>query len=291
MAATWGEIRFRLSKAHPGVDPDLLDSYINSAYELILDARPWRGLRAEGALDTVAAHADGSVALTNGSATVTGTATAFTAAMTGRRFRRASDSDMYTVEYVSPTELTLDRAYSGATGTQLGYRVFQHIYDLPGFVKYLTDLRAPLGRGIGKKTQDFLNDYYPGRPGHGAPTIWAEAPDSDELAPEIVHRVELYPIPEQAERLPYTFQKAAFAFDGESTSVSPMPWVRTNAIVFRARALIYVDEKDSASADRYEAMANRELDSMHLVESQRRGSHQIEMAARFTEHRMRRGFN
>lgn len=45
---TFGEIRFQCQKRFPGLDADLLDSYINERYRRILRRGDWQRLRVQG---------------------------------------------------------------------------------------------------------------------------------------------------------------------------------------------------------------------------------------------------
>lgn len=49
---TFGELRFDVSKFAPGLDPDLLDSFINDRYQRILDHHKWKDLEVDGTLTT-----------------------------------------------------------------------------------------------------------------------------------------------------------------------------------------------------------------------------------------------
>lgn len=68
-------------------------------------------------------YTTGTVSLTNGSATVTGSGTTFTAAMVGRWFQ-APDGYWYRIlSFTSTTVITLNRTYVGTTGTGLSYLI------------------------------------------------------------------------------------------------------------------------------------------------------------------------
>ncbi len=69
-------------------------------------------------------YTTGSVAVTNGSASVMGAGT-WHAGMGGKSFQVTGDADVYTILSVqSPTELTLDRLYTGTTGSGKSYTIF-----------------------------------------------------------------------------------------------------------------------------------------------------------------------
>jgi hypothetical protein len=76
---------------------------------------------------TAAAYTTGTVAVTNGSAAVVGTATAFTANMVGRYFQIADpngDGLWYQVAArADNSDITLINYYAGATGSGLGYSI------------------------------------------------------------------------------------------------------------------------------------------------------------------------
>ena len=65
---------------------------------------------------------EGTVAVTNGSAVVTGTGTAWDSSLVGEEFVRDGDSTSYTIQSVdSATQITLDTNYGGTTGSGLDY--------------------------------------------------------------------------------------------------------------------------------------------------------------------------
>ncbi len=70
-------------------------------------------------------HSDGTVAATNGSATLTGTGTNWTAAAVGRFVQFDGENVTYEIEaFVSATELTLKSTYAGSTGSSKSYTLF-----------------------------------------------------------------------------------------------------------------------------------------------------------------------
>jgi hypothetical protein len=89
--------------------------------------------RKRGYLDVVNSYDTGTVAVTDGGTTVTGTGTTWTAAMVGRKILFGQEGYPYLIDTVTPgTGLTLVRAYNGA-GTNLtasSYTIFQDEYDV-----------------------------------------------------------------------------------------------------------------------------------------------------------------
>lgn len=58
---TFGQLRFDLSKLAPGLDPDVLDSYINNRYLNILEFHKWKALEVDGLLTTIVGEPNYSV--------------------------------------------------------------------------------------------------------------------------------------------------------------------------------------------------------------------------------------
>ena len=286
---TWGEIRFLLSKQAPGVDLELVTAWINEAYREILDTHPWKGLEADAVLQTVASYAAGTANATLASAAVTGTGTAWTAGMTGRRFRVDGHNEFYAFTYVSATSGTLDRAYEGATVTGAAYKIFQNTYALASPVKYLQFVtNLTLQRPLTLKTRAELEAMAPARMAVGEPQYYAPVSDTAESAPPVLHQIELYPIPSLAAGYPYTYQKAVESFDGTNTTSSPAPWVSPDAIGAGARRRILAYQKDWKGEDNARKAFEAWLERMVRVESARVGPVRVRMAERYTRHRTAR---
>lgn len=92
----------------------------------------WPWLQKVGTLQTIVNYTTGTVQVTNGSRTVTGTNTTFTAAMEGRYFKLDRDTELYLIkDFVSTTELTLEDPYIGDSGSSLTYLIWNKYYNLP----------------------------------------------------------------------------------------------------------------------------------------------------------------
>lgn len=69
-------------------------------------------------------YTTGTVTVTNDSPTVTGSGTTFTSAMVGRWLQIRNDGYWYRISgFVSSTEITLETAYEGGSGSSLNYRI------------------------------------------------------------------------------------------------------------------------------------------------------------------------
>lgn len=289
MARTWGQIRFELSKFAPGVDPQLLNQWINSAYHRILDYRNWKGLEVEAWLESVAVYTAGTVTVTNGSAAITGSSTVWIAGMTGRKFRVDGRKEWYTFTRTAATTGTLDRVYEGDSGSALAYHIFQNVYSLPAgckFIQVMNNIRT--GGPLHIKTRRELDEISASRSSYGEPSLFHPSSDTAEASPPVLHRVELYPIPEFAAGYPYTYQSIPTDFTGQNTSSSPLPFVSDDAISAFAKASILRHQKDGSGAQEEERQALVYLGEGSGRENERVGPVQIRMQSRFTRHRARR---
>lgn len=230
--ATLGEIRFQLSKTHPGVDHDLLDAWILDGYQHILAELDWQRLDAKASMAIPAEYNTGTVAVTAGSPTITGTGTTWATEMTGRLFRLTTDGPYYQFTWNSTTTATLDRPYEGTTATGAAYRINQNVFRLPGDCRFVqgVDGLTKAGEVLPKNRTDY-----------GAPVLWMPAMDSYTDPPLV--QIEVYPVPVVASSLvvAYTFEDAAATLD---TTVSVLPWAQPAAIkaYVSAQAALSIDK-------------------------------------------------
>lgn len=307
--STWGSLRFQLQKGAPGIDLDLLDSYLNSRYEQVLEKAEWSGVKQHFTLLTQAAYqsATDTVTATVGSPLIVGLGANFTSQLIGSRFYIPGDAVYYTVSAVADTlDLTLERPYEGRGTDPPGtvyaaspYVFMQHIYLLATDVGTVISLldpvtgfpllamsKAELDASAGPRT--LVND----------PTSYAMYDDSSETTPPVLHQIELFPPPLYARGIPVEYKHVAAGFDGGSTSTAPFPWVSDTVLLEGCRADIAMyragQNPESASAfiaiaKGHEAKYQEALASALRVEyQQRRIKTPVKMAERFTRHRLSR---
>jgi hypothetical protein len=296
---TWGQLRLQLQTSAPGISLDLLDEWLNTRYEQVLEATDWMGLKAHATIQTQAAYqsATDTVTLTVGSAAVTGVGTAWTGAITGQRFYRPGDTAIYTAAQVSGTSLTLDRPYEGngsnAAGTVYAgsaYVLMQNVYQLPSDCRSVVTVLNPVNDlPMQAMTKDGLDASAGPRTLVNDPQCYAAYDDSPETSPPVLHQIEFYPPPLRARGCPMEYLRAALGFDGGNTSGSPLPFVSNSVLLAGVRADIQLHLKDFNAAKGYEAMYQEELARLLRVEhQQRRTKTALKMAPRFTRHRLAR---
>jgi hypothetical protein len=132
--ATFEQLWKRLQLYAPDLPTPLAQEFINTAYSIALTWDRWRELRQEFEYSLPAIYTDGSVDVTNGSATVTGNGTAWTTSMIYRQFMVNGITPMFTIINVDDgaQTLTLDRPFNGIQdGPALPYEIGQYYLDVP----------------------------------------------------------------------------------------------------------------------------------------------------------------
>lgn len=306
LTMTWGQIRLNLLQTSPGIPLDLLDEWINARYGSVLQATDWIGLKGHTTVETTAAYQSGADSITAvvGQIAILGTGTAWTPDLfQGKLFYVPGDTAVYTIDVQSPTLLALDRPYEGRGGAPLNtvysgvsYVIMQDVYPLPTDCRSIVTVLSPTtGFPLAPFTKDGLDRFAGSRARIGWPESWAEYDDSPESAPPVVHQIQLSPAPLQAAGYPLEYLRAAQGFDGRSLAATPLPFVTPTVILAGVRADIAIFQEKFPKAMGYQAQFDKELARMLQVEhAQRRVKTAMQMAPRFTRHRLARvmrGFN
>jgi hypothetical protein len=104
---------------------------INNYYFELWSKNLWWFARRPFTFDTVAPYTTGTITVTEDSATVTGSGTAFTSAMIGRKLVVSGDNNSYEIKSVgSTTSLTLETVYKGTTGGSKTYGIYKSVYRM-----------------------------------------------------------------------------------------------------------------------------------------------------------------
>jgi hypothetical protein len=286
MAGTWGGIRSELESEFPGIDFDLLDGKIRSAYEDILGERDWSWLKGSDRVIGEAKYQAGTIALTAGSASIVGTDTAWTLELDGRELQVVGRSELYTFTVIDATTATLDRAFEGSDAALASYVLFRRTYALSILVKGLERVYNPrLLKNLDEKTRTELFN----RPiVFGEPEFYAMAPSAGEYP--VYKNVTFWPVPDVALSIDIDYQKAVGSFDGQNTGDSPPPEVYTGVIVDQAASKLFstAKYKDLGLAGARAELARATLDRMHREENQRVPPSDIQIDDHFTSHELKR---
>lgn len=285
---TYGALRLFLKKLAPAIDQEILDGWIQDRYTEILDRLAWKRLEAESTLAAPDSYAVGTLTATQGSATVTGSGTAWTAAMTGLMIRIAAGAEYYQFTYVSVTSGTLDRAYEGITAAGATYRIDQNIFLAPSDARILRAVRPfDGGKPLEMITPGELDRRAPNRGGYGVPAMAAATWDNFSDPPNL--QIELYPVPSSPDSsgirsawvLDYIFDPAT----PSTSSTSLLPWVRPAALKAGVQADIKMYAGELASAAGYEKRFDELIQTMAQNNALQRGPQTIRLAPELTRFR------
>lgn len=122
---TYKTIWQRVELQCPSVGQFRAKSWVNHAFRDIVEQRRWSWLVKRGQFVMPATYNTGTVSVTQGLPTVTGSGTTFTAAMIGRQFRIGDNSPLYTIQqFNSTTSLTLDADWGAADASAQTYEIY-----------------------------------------------------------------------------------------------------------------------------------------------------------------------
>jgi len=124
----------------PALSAKLAQDFIVNAFRRLVEHRRWSWRVKFGQFIAPAAYSTGTVSVSNGFTTVTGSGTTWTAAMVGRQFRIGTSAPIYTVaQFNSATSIELDLPYGGADATGATYSIYQCYFTPPSdFHQFIT---------------------------------------------------------------------------------------------------------------------------------------------------------
>lgn len=119
----------------PGLQELEAKTLYSQALRYLYGKHRWRFLLQNDIISTEAPYETGTVAVTNGSASVVGSGTTWSAAWANRRIVIDGQSQVYDLLVSSATAATLqaggvNKLWPGVTGSALTYRIFRDIYPL-----------------------------------------------------------------------------------------------------------------------------------------------------------------
>jgi hypothetical protein len=271
---TYGAVRFRCSKLVPGIDPDLIDGWIEDRYTQILDRLKWKRLDVRSVIQTSALYTAGTVDLVNGSKSIVGTGTAWLETQTGMGFRIGEDSEYYTFTQLGTLLGELDRPFEGVTGTY-SYKLFQSVYPLPEECKILTAVTNLQGIPLAfmDRNRSLLRKV-----AYGQPQEWRWLMDDASEPPRM--QIEIYPIPNLVTSLAIEFTAEEGEF-GRNTATTLLPWVSPGCLVAGVESDMQLHLEKFAHSDRLEARFQNLLMDMQRTDTANTRPQQIRLARSF----------
>ena len=152
---------------------DFIRRLANRSLAHICGLHEWPFLWTTDWFQTVAEYTTGTVSVTDGSATVTGTGTTFTAGMVGRKFRVSGGTASYTIKtFISTTVIVLDQTFQGTTNAAASYTIFKDEYLLRADVDSQKRIRqAENGIALFSLSATEFDEWYPSPTALGIPSM------------------------------------------------------------------------------------------------------------------------
>lgn len=208
---TFGSLWKRLLVHAPSLPIPLAQEFVNTAYSRILADRHWSALRVNDDFFYPTPYTTGTISLTQGSATVTGSSTVWTSAMVGRQLVVGSTAPYYDIIAVDTgaQTLTLDRPYDADNVSGSAY-IIAYVYILmPSDFQTMLVVRDPslnwrLRINI---SQRLLDTWDAKRTSSGTGWVLAPATPSPVTATLGRERYELWPRPSASKLFTFTYLK------------------------------------------------------------------------------------
>lgn len=218
-------MKIELQTFAPELNPLQCGMRLNRSYQRLLDMHEWSFLKQEALITTTPIYQTGTVTSVTGSDTVTGTGTAFVAAMIGRYIKMGDQPESYKITGVDVGLQTLTLESDVGVGvTNSGYVMYQIFYSKPADCRFVIDVRRQLS--LMKKTHDWLDEFDPDRDGTGEPVFYADY--SDTL-------LEIYPPSDQA----YTVRLSYKISVPDMIAETDVPVLQEPLIVTHAAKQVY----------------------------------------------------
>jgi len=222
---------------------------LNDVLEEICQAHNFSWLYGNLSFITVKPYEVGTVEVTEGSATITGTDTVWVEGMVGRKFYCGNAT--YEISAVTTTPamtLTLSTVYAGDTDASATYKIYQDEYSLASDVEDVLAVRQENNpQRLVKRDIEFMDKYYPLRNSFGYPYNYSIIGyDSTDYI-----KIAVYPIPNQARNIYYRYKKRVTEMSADNST--PIVPLRYRWVLFKGAVSIAAEYLEMGSmAEKFE---------------------------------------
>jgi len=187
------EIAINIHRYVPELDLAAIKEVLKRRYQTLLSSWPWAALRGVSYVYTKGTYSTGTVSVSSGSTTVTGSGTTWTSSHEGMFIRFGDERYYYTISSVGGnTSLTISPAYQGTSDlSSSSYTIFQHIYSLSSDVAEVESVVHDVE--LGKSSRSAMDRFDPQLTTTGPPWLWAPVGEDSNQC----QRIRLFPIPDQ----------------------------------------------------------------------------------------------
>lgn len=193
-----------------GTNDDLLliATWVNQRWKEIANSNTLRELRRTGELNTQGVYSTGTVSVTRGSRSVSGTGTGWTNEFVGQYFR--TRSVWHRIEAVtSATQLVLQSEFSDQTVADGGYKIAQREYRLAPHIRKLSSIwvHMRLRRPLKLVSREGIDMVIPSRYSTNDVPQYVSEVEPDENG---LKRVEIYPFTNSVEMIGYVYWREPY---------------------------------------------------------------------------------
>lgn len=235
---TWGQLRQTIIQgAGSGLPLPLVNTALNLGLEAIQASFGFPRTERQFTVPIAAPTSAGTVAVTKGSAAVTGTGTSWTTALNKFRFRLPLDNHFYTIAVSSSTALTLDRPYEGATATGAAYRIVQWFVQAQELTMDVRSVTSSFGGPMTPVSLNQVNEWDPFRSRRAPyPTHWFQLSDSTDRSPQTqeLQQIGFWPEVTAGQSLQIIAPERIIPCSDESLDVTLPSWIHDGALISAA---------------------------------------------------------
>jgi hypothetical protein len=194
---TFGQIWNRVILYAPDLPPVLAQEFVKQTYSDVVRSHYWSELRRDSEVLLPNLVSAGTITVTHGSPTVTGSGTGWTSAIQYRQLAVNNIAPWYTINSVTlaPDIATLDRNYEGISGSY-PYIIGQFYVDFPTDLMVLEKVRDQMNGWYLVThwyTQDYIDRVDSKRMSAGTPVIVVAAPSRTATDGTVIPRYEFWP--------------------------------------------------------------------------------------------------
>ncbi len=283
---TFRELINRVLVRVPDTMPDQVKRHINDRYRTIQEAYKWSWLEKESFFQTSAVYSTGTINAIEGSVTITGSATTFTAAGVGWLLKLQNQDEYYYVDSIATgTSLTVDAPYIGSTVSGATYAAYKTRYTLATDVDRMQTMWMPdVDRELVKSDISWFNAQDSARQLVGTPQWFAfyAASSGTEV-------IELLPMPDAAKTIRYRYTRKIVALTNDSDTI--LAEVRADVLVNGAVATAFaamgrdLSASETARAAEAERMFRVGLSEMRKADLSEARPRRVKLHGVYTQHR------
>ena len=182
----------------------VVGAFINSRHRDLLESFDWSRRKNDILISAAVDKSAGTITVTNGSAAVVGSGTAFASTDVGRTVRISNDTwGLWTVNAVADaTHFTLGDAngtvvvFPGTSAADLTYLMFTQRYSLGAGIEQIISVKYQ--SALTEVSEGFLDQRDPSRITTGTFPVWYARASRDLSGTNDLVRIELYPRPTSA---------------------------------------------------------------------------------------------